>query len=422
MQHEDWVNSASFSPDGTRVVTTSQDKSARLWSVPDGKPLGEPMRHEDAVWSARFSPDGTRIVTCSQDKTARLWNAANGKPLGEPMRHEGTVWSASFSPDGARIVTASQDMTARLWNAASGKAQGEPMRHDGMVTNASFSPDGTHIVTASSDKTARLWDAATHASLGEPMRHQGAVTRVSFSPDGKYILTASADHSARLWDSGTSKLLGEPFLHEAVVVGASFSSDGTRILTASNDKTARLWELKSLLGLPAEPPEWVREWARAVAGLTFNADGVMQSLPAEDRVRILYAPHDRDDPWARLARWVAADPAKRTIHPDSPHTCREIAERERDYGTKESLESALRYDPTVPLARLLLAKFEENPQRAGFLRDYDLQRLPDDAALWARAAKVLAEQHDPERAKRALDKLGTRDAERARTLKTELGL
>ena len=78
------------------------------------------MKHEGSVASAAFSPDGTRIVTASNDKTARLWDAATGAPIGEAMKHEGQVWSAAFSPDGTRIVTASDDNTARLWDAATG--------------------------------------------------------------------------------------------------------------------------------------------------------------------------------------------------------------------------------------------------------------------------------------------------------------
>ena len=73
--------------------------------------------------SAAFSPDGKRIVTASEDKTARLWDAATGKQIGEPLRgHEGAVMSAAFSPDGKRIVTASADNTARLWDAADRQA------------------------------------------------------------------------------------------------------------------------------------------------------------------------------------------------------------------------------------------------------------------------------------------------------------
>ena len=74
----------------------------------------QPMEHKDLVRSAQFSPDGQRLVTTSDDNTARLWDAASGKPLGEPMEHGGHVRSAQFSPDGQRVVTVSGNM-ARLW-------------------------------------------------------------------------------------------------------------------------------------------------------------------------------------------------------------------------------------------------------------------------------------------------------------------
>jgi dipeptidyl aminopeptidase/acylaminoacyl peptidase len=161
MKHGDKVISAEFSPDGQRVVTASQDKTAGLWDAASGKPIGEPMKHEDEVNSAQFSPDGQRVVTVSGEETVRLWDAASGKPIGEPMTHDGIVSSAQFSPDSQRLVTASDDDTARLWDAASGKPIGEPMKHEGQVMSAQFSPDGQRVVTASGDKTARLWDVVS---------------------------------------------------------------------------------------------------------------------------------------------------------------------------------------------------------------------------------------------------------------------
>jgi WD40 repeat protein len=66
------------------------------------------------VLSAAFSPDGTRVVTASEDNTARVWDAATGKLL-TLLQHQGGVLSAAFSPDGTRVVTASADNSARAW-------------------------------------------------------------------------------------------------------------------------------------------------------------------------------------------------------------------------------------------------------------------------------------------------------------------
>ena len=74
--------------------------------------------HEGSVRSADFSPDGSRILTASDDNTARLWDSSSGQLLATLKGHEATVWSAAFSPDGKRIVTASEDKTARLWVAS----------------------------------------------------------------------------------------------------------------------------------------------------------------------------------------------------------------------------------------------------------------------------------------------------------------
>ena len=73
--------------------------------------------HTGAVSSASFSPDGSRIVTGSWDKTAKVWDARSGAQVLTLKGHTDAVDSASFSPDGLRIVTASIDRTAKVWDA-----------------------------------------------------------------------------------------------------------------------------------------------------------------------------------------------------------------------------------------------------------------------------------------------------------------
>ncbi|MES1243964.1 MAG: hypothetical protein ABUT39_20340 [Acidobacteriota bacterium] len=258
------VLQASFSPDGTRLVTASGE-AARLWDAATGQPLGEPLRHENPVLQASFSPDGARLVTASGD-AVQIWDAATGRPLGEPLRHNRRVLQASFSPDGKRLVTAAGD-AVRLWDAATGQPIGEPLRHRRTVRSASFSPDGTRLVTASGD-ALQVWDAAAGQPIGKPLRLKRAVLSASFSPDGRRIITASEDETARVWDAAAGALLGEPLRHRGDVSFAAFSPEGTRAVTASEDGTARVWYLGR--GMPAGTP---LRHETGVLSASFSPDG-----------------------------------------------------------------------------------------------------------------------------------------------------
>jgi TPR repeat protein len=132
-----------------------------------GKQVAVLVGPENDVDAAAFSPDGTRILTASVDKTARIWDARTGAQLAVLSGHGGEVVSAAYSPDGTRIVTASWDRTARIWDARTGAQLAVLFGHRSQLNSAAYSPEGTHIVSASADKTARIWDANVPATLDE---------------------------------------------------------------------------------------------------------------------------------------------------------------------------------------------------------------------------------------------------------------
>ena len=152
------------------------------------------------VWSPQLSsPDGSRVVTASADKTARLWDGKSGAELAILLGHADWVNSAAFSSDGSRVVTASFDNTARVWDAKTGAALATLSGHTDRVFSAAFSLDGSRVVTASADKTARVWDAYTGATLAILSGHASQVVSAAFSHDGSLVVTASLDGSARIW-------------------------------------------------------------------------------------------------------------------------------------------------------------------------------------------------------------------------------
>jgi len=66
-----------------------------------------------------FSPDGKRIVSGSQDKTVKVWDAQTGQETLTLKGHSDLVTSVSFSPDGKRIVSGSGDKTLKVWDISS---------------------------------------------------------------------------------------------------------------------------------------------------------------------------------------------------------------------------------------------------------------------------------------------------------------
>ena len=113
--------------------------------------------HKKGLWQATFSPDGKKILTASEDNTARLWSTKTGEQLAVLAAHEDTISHVAFSPDGTKMLTASLDNTARIWSTGTGKPHTILRGHESGVLHATFSPDGNQVVTASWDNTARLW-------------------------------------------------------------------------------------------------------------------------------------------------------------------------------------------------------------------------------------------------------------------------
>ena len=113
--HSDRVLSAVFDEEGTKIVTTSFDSTAKIWDVVTGRLIHTLQGHSAGVRSAAFDRRGTKIVTASLDNTAKIWDVERGQLI-HTLGHGDRVWSAAFDSTGTKIVTASLDSTAKIWD------------------------------------------------------------------------------------------------------------------------------------------------------------------------------------------------------------------------------------------------------------------------------------------------------------------
>jgi len=243
--HSSEVNSAAFNPNGERVLTTSADKSARIWDVRTGTEVVALRGHTDNVTAAEFSRDGTRVLTRSDDRSARVWDAKSGVELVTLKGHTHIIRSAAFIADGARVVTASADATVRVWNARTSQERRSFNGHASFITSAGFSQDGTRIVAPSFRREVCVWDAESGRQLRILGGHVADVNSVALSRNSGRVVTASDDKTARIWKAVTGAQLTVLKGHSDKVKSATFSPDGEYVLTASSDRTARIWDASS---------------------------------------------------------------------------------------------------------------------------------------------------------------------------------
>jgi Tfp pilus assembly protein PilF len=241
LQHGKFVRAVAVSPDGTVLLTGSDDCTVRLWDSATLQPVGQPIPHPNPIRAVAFSPDGKMILT--GDVEGKVWRTDRNSPETPEVFFQHPAWvnALAWSPDGKMIASAGLDKRALLWDARTGQPFGAPLEHGDAVWGVAFSRNSDMILTGSWDGTARLWDVATQRPRGAPLQHGAKVEAVAISPDGRTIVTGGLDGRARLWDATTGIPIGPPLIHRDMVVGATFQTDGQTVLTGGLDSAAHVW-------------------------------------------------------------------------------------------------------------------------------------------------------------------------------------
>lgn len=279
---QDYINDLSFSPKGDRILSASNDATARVWDVVTGKPALE-LKHEKAVIGARFNPSGDRVVTGEISGKARTWNAVTGEQDSKICAGSGGS-VVKLSKDGSTILATYMDNNIWLWSwdcserlipldqrpldaefspddsriavTLPGDGSGESRFPDGgvLVVDAKaaatvfaveikgplrvvYSPDGKLLAVSTWENGAFLLDANGGRQIAQ--LGSGEVRAVHFSPDGKRLLVGG-EQAVTVWDVDTKKPK-RTLVHDVNVHAATFSPDGKQIATGDKEGRIRIW-------------------------------------------------------------------------------------------------------------------------------------------------------------------------------------
>jgi WD40 repeat protein len=279
--HKDIVNSASFSADGTRLVTSSKDFTARVWGVLNEaervvSEQGEAEKSESEVEDSveeNMESSAERVANPEQESLSEV--KVIGPELIESSfvfrGHEGSVNDAVFSPNKEMILTGSEDGFAIIWDVNTQKPIKKLQEKKKPVKKVRFNSDGSLAVAlysvnesvldantkeVGSEFNASVWEVDTGDLKSNLRTRNQQIVDVEFSPTKpSKIAAAFSEGSIRIYDlndkSGLVKLtpgagpLGKASGHSLEVTAITYSSDGSRLASVSRDRSAKVWDVNS---------------------------------------------------------------------------------------------------------------------------------------------------------------------------------
>lgn len=243
--HQDEINAVAYSPDGSRAVTVSSDRTLIIWDLNTGAQIQTLSGHLEPIETVAFSPDGSRLATGSSKAELFIWDANTGDRIRQIDDIRGTVSSVVWLADGQRIASVMSNRRIAIWDVNTGIELQLLESHTDRVNSLIISPNGNLLYSASDDRTIIEWDIATSMPLRRFRGHESAVTDVVLSSDGTRMATSSLDQTIITWDLITGTIIGRLQNHSAGVLTVELNPDDSLLLSGSADMTVMLWDFRT---------------------------------------------------------------------------------------------------------------------------------------------------------------------------------
>lgn len=240
------IVSASFDPAGERVAVATDDGRVSVWFLTSlDQPATLPHTPTRPL-RLRFSPDGTALLTWSEDFRLRLWDLASGELIGEPIPLESEP--TGFQVTGDRSVLYFEGV--RWWLHEPSRIPTAPTgEQDNGIQAAVLDPRGERLLTGDANGRITLWTWS-----GEKLSvfdFDAPVQEMIWHPTEDWFLVRSR-RQWQAWDLIAGLALTRRHMHPLEIASAQFSKAGDAVLTAGGFHVV-LWSLPPLQPVPEAP-------------------------------------------------------------------------------------------------------------------------------------------------------------------------
>ncbi|CCI39087.1 WD40 repeat domain-containing protein [Microcystis aeruginosa] len=284
-----YINSVEITPDGTKIISASNDATVKIWDITTGQELltlAHPLRlqngHHNYVKEVVIIPNETKIFSSSDDLLMsssgdlklRFWDITTGQELhviDDSIKWDDPgEWGDIIEWEDPREYE--EELVQRL-NLINDFIKGksvqelndlcndprewyEPIERkkrpvqinlkDIGVKNRKMTPDEKKVVSINNysdyPNSIKIWDNETAKILLTLTGHSSIVKEIAITPDGTKIISGSRDSSIKIWNLSTGKCL-HTFIDDSPITAIAISPDGKKIIAGDEAGSLHFLEL-----------------------------------------------------------------------------------------------------------------------------------------------------------------------------------
>lgn len=284
--HDRAILSIALHPDSRTVVSSSTDKTLKIWRLRDGERL-DSWEVGAPVMAIAFSRRGQFLAaSLSNTNTVNVWMYRTGVLL-YAVEHAAPITSLCFDPHWQETLLASggDDGTVTLCPLQETTVTLQHLIHTRSVTGVTISPNGKWLASSGSDDTVKLWHLATGALVHTLEGHTRDVNAIAFTPDGHTLLSGGSDHKIKLWDVEKGSLRRTLSGHDDWVLSLAVHPSGQLFASSGKEGIIHLWDLAS-----GKLIQMLSGHAKDVNSIAFTADGLHLVSGSSDRTIKIWQP------------------------------------------------------------------------------------------------------------------------------------
>jgi WD40 repeat protein/serine/threonine protein kinase len=282
LQRFEALNTARFSPDGSRIASVGEDGVVRLWDT-SGELRASWIEHDRPAKDVCFTPDGTLLSSVGLDGLLVVQEAGTGAVRHRlSLSYNDSSWAVACASDNRHVATGGRDGAIRIWDLVSGKL----VRVLGMQSPRSsvetlIYSGSRGLAAGRNSGLVEIWDTASGTRVRALAGHTSHVCGLAFDASEGTLASGSLDRSVRLWNmaDGTGRVLGE-IRGRALKLDRDRRSD--RLAVASSTGEIFVWDR------PYAPPSIFMAHRGEANSIAFSPDGETAVSAGDDGVLRLW--------------------------------------------------------------------------------------------------------------------------------------